>query len=343
MSMSSLSRRMLVFALLLAVAGGAAACGSGSDNEATTASASASDTSSGGDKPDIAVVHGSSSDPFWGAVQRGLEDAAKDFDVNMKLLPILNYDNYTPDMSRNFETAIGLQPDGIVAWTLVYDEFRKYVRQIQAKGIPLVEFNGGNADDGALGHVWGDDYQAGVLGGKVLAAAGKRHGMCVSNGNPVLAQRCRGFRASMQAAGGSSFDLNLPAAAQSNPAKMTQGIQGGLTSHPEADAIFNIGVLQAHGAVKAVENLGKTGEVLVGTDDVDGLSLNLIKSGKLEYAISQSPYLQGYYSIQILAQYLRYGFAPGKPVITGPVLIDRSSVDKALATNSRYPGILGGS
>jgi simple sugar transport system substrate-binding protein len=96
-------------------------------------------------------------------------------------------------------------------------------------------------------------------------------------------------------------------------------------------------------ALRAVEELGRKGEVLVGTADLSNEALNAIKSGDLAFAMDQQPYLQGYLSIQTAFHYLNYGLSPIGHVKTGPMVIDIENVDKTLEVNKKFPGVRGAS
>ena len=101
------------------------------------------------------------------------------------------------------------------------------------------------------------------------------------------------------------------------------------------------GAAIATDAVTALGNLGKSGTIKVGTMDVSTAVLNDVKNGTLGWVIDQQGYLQGFDSLQIAAQYLRYKLAPTAPVNTGGLIISKSNVYAALAVQKQYPGLRG--
>ena len=334
-------RRSAVALGVVAVCVLAAGCGSSAGTSASTTSGG---TRSAGPKPSIVAISGATSDSFFSAVSQGMNDAATQLDVDLRILTLNNYDNFVPDIVKNYQTAMALNPGGVAAWNLVPDSFGRHVRALIAKGVPVVEYNGVDERDRALAYVVTDDYKAGVQAGDAMVAAGKKTGMCVTYkaGTPKFADRCRGYRDALTKAGGSSTVVVIPGKDQNNPAKMAQDIQGALSSHPDVDAVFTITTPPAHGALTATKNLGRDGDVAVGTVDLDAQILADVAGRRMAFAIDEEPYLQGYYAIQLLAQYIRFGFAPAAPVVTGPRLIDAANVRTALRVIREHPGILGG-
>ena len=60
-------------------------------------------------------------------------------------------------------------------------------------------------------------------------------------------------------------------------------------------------------------------------------------AGKIQFAVDQQPYLQGYLPIVLLAQYMRYGVLPatGTVIPTGPVFVTKANAARVLALLAR--------
>ena len=69
--------------------------------------------------------------------------------------------------------------------------------------------------------------------------------------------------------------------------------------------------------------------ITLGTFDFNPQIPPKIKSGELQWAIDQQPYLQGYLSIDSLWLYKANGnvLGGGKPTLTGPFLVDNKNID----------------
>ena len=57
--------------------------------------------------------------------------------------------------------------------------------------------------------------------------------------------------------------------------------------------------------------------------------VDAIKSGQVQWAVDQQPFLQGYLAIDSLWLYLnnRNTISGGRPTLTGPAFIDKSNID----------------
>jgi simple sugar transport system substrate-binding protein len=77
--------------------------------------------------------------------------------------------------------------------------------------------------------------------------------------------------------------------------------------------------------------------VKIGTFDLGPDVLNAVKAGKIEFAVDQQPYLQGYLPVVMLANYARYGLMPsqGDVVATGANFVTRANAEQAIKLSER--------
>lgn len=68
-----------------------------------------------------------------------------------------------------------------------------------------------------------------------------------------------------------------------------------------------------------------------------------VKSGALDFVVSEQPYLDGYLGVLFATQYAKFGLAPVGQVYTGPLFIDAKNIDSVLKLAKKYPGVLGSS
>ena len=87
--------------------------------------------------------------------------------------------------------------------------------------------------------------------------------------------------------------------------------------------------LNSQGGELAAE-VAPAGSILA-TFDYSPVVLRAIRSGRIEFAVDQQPYLQGYLPIVFLAERARYGLFPaqGRVVPTGPSFITRANATQA--------------
>ena len=340
-------RRAAAAALALALAAGAAGCGKTvrtreSDlaaQPATTAPAKAPRESPDADAPSprkrirIAIVtHGQASDPFWAVVHNGIERAAHELGVATTYA--------APDttsmarMSQLIRQATATHPDGLAVSIPDPKALGGAIRAAVRAGIPVVSLNSGTTASrrlGVLAHVGQPDEQAGFAAGERMAREGVRQALCVvhEKGNVGLEDRCRGFGRALRRAGGRStvLDVNLQdrhgAEQKIASAAIEEHIDGMLTLGPG-------GTLPAIAGLRLDRLLGS---VRLATFDLSPEVLSALRSGQVEFAVDQQPFLQGYLPVTFLAQYARYGLiaAKGTLIPTGPSFVTRKNASAVRA------------
>lgn len=340
----------MLVAVVAAALLGISACSSGSASSSGTSgdgSSQTKTTTSGTGNKLFIDVNGPVSDPFFQPMKVGADAAAKTFGVNYVYSSAPNYDNLVPDYVNLLREAISRHPAGLVVWDCCGTALNKYIQQAVHEGIPVVMVSSGLPDwkqAGAMTFVGEDHTNTGEIAGKVAASDGVKHLLCVNNAasNPDLQQRCNGAETAMKAAGGNSTQMIIPATDVNNPSATVQAIQGYLNSHPDINGIWTQNPSIGNNAVDAVKNLGKTGKIPVSTLGLTNEVLSEIQGGTLAAAVDAQQYLQGFYSLQVLIQYAKYGVYPTEPILPGSLAVTKSNVNAVIALQKQYPGVRGG-
>jgi simple sugar transport system substrate-binding protein len=262
------------------------------------------------------VTHGQASSTFWSIVRNGVEAASRQADVQVTYRAPDIYSVRT--MRELIEDAAAAKPDGLVV-SIPTAELADPIRRAVRAGIPVVSINSGSEIArriGTLTHVGQPEEQAGYLAGRRLARAGAHTALCVNQevGNDGLDRRCHGFARAMREAGGSSRVVAID----------TKDLMGSrerlrsAASRPGVDAVLT---LNNQGGELAIE-VAPAGATLA-TFDYSPKVLEAVRTGRMEFAVDQQPYLQGYLPIVFLAERARYGLFPaqGDVVPTGPSFI----------------------
>jgi len=113
-----------------------------------------------------AILHGTYADPFWQSTTLAMEQAARDFRIQLE---ITLYDEYDPaQMARDIQSLLAADkqklPDGLIV-TIPSSEVHQAIRTV-AKVIPTFGFNAGYDQFEALGvlnFVAQPEYQAGIV------------------------------------------------------------------------------------------------------------------------------------------------------------------------------------
>ncbi|MGR3722470.1 sugar ABC transporter substrate-binding protein [Abyssibius alkaniclasticus] len=298
------------------------------------------------DEGPIIVVSGPLSWPFFAAVKQGFDDAAELFGIEYQYIAVTDTANMTSDYPRLLQQAISRNPRMLLVGEFFPDGMDPLIREATAAGIPVLIHNSGQTmweNNGSIGFVGEDPYQMGYKAGQIQADAGVTTGLCFNQvpGNPTVEERCNGYVAAMEEAGLATIYQTIGTGDATNPQAMTQAIKGTLQANPEIDGIYTLNAVPAMSALRAVEEVGRAGEVMIGTADLSNEVLLAIQSGDIAFAMDQQPYLQGFMSIQIASQFLDYGLQPIGHIKTGPLVIDASNVAQTLEVNRAHAGVRG--
>ncbi|GGX44580.1 sugar ABC transporter substrate-binding protein [Tateyamaria omphalii] len=296
----------------------------------------------------ILVVSGPLSWPFFAAVKQGFDDGAETFGLDYQYIAVTDTSNMTSDYPRLLQQAISRNPRMLLVGEFFPDGMDPLIKEATASGIPVLIHNSGQTlweQNGSIGFIGEDPFQMGYKAGEIQAKAGVKLGLCFNQvpGNPTVEERCNGYVAAMEEAGVETIYQTIGTGDATNPQAMTQAIKGTLQANPGIDGIYTLNAVPAMSALRAVDEVGRKGDVMVGTADLSNEALLAIQSGDLAFAMDQQPYLQGFMSMQVAFQYLNYGLQPIGHVKTGPLVIDSSNVDSTLEVNRKHAGVRGAS
>ena len=296
----------------------------------------------------IIAVSGPLSWPFFAAVKQGFYDGAEAFGIEYQYVAVTDTANMTSDYPRLLQQAISRDPAMLLVGNFFPDGMNPLIIEATGDGIPVLTHNSGGAlweSNGSLGFVGEDPFAMGYSAGQIQVAAGVTKGLCFNQvpGNPTVEARCDGYVAAMEEGGAETIYQTIGTGDATNPQAMAQAISGTLQANPDIDGIFTLNAVPAMSALRAVQDVGRAGEVMIGTADLSNEVLNAIKAGDVAFAVDQQPYLQGYLSMMIAHQYLQYGMHPIGHIKTGPLVIDASNVDMTLEVNQSFGGIRGAS
>lgn len=286
------------------------------------------------------VTHGQAIDGFWGVVRNGVKAGASDMGVSV---------NYSaPDaesdmvkMSQLIDAAVAKKPNGLVVSIPNPDALSPAIKKAIEAGISVVSMNSGSDVFRALGilaHVGQTEYEAGFGAGERFKAAGVKNAVCFNQevGNQALTLRCNGFfdGLGIGADNGVVLTGNI-----SDPAGMQATIEAALGADDSIDGLLTLGPSVADPALLAIESAGKTGVVHLATFDLSASALTAIKDGKMDFAIDQQQYLQGYLPIVILTMYaetrnLPTGNGAGL-VMTGPGFVTKDGAADVIALSAK--------
>jgi len=284
----------------------------------------------------IAVVtHGQASSAFWAIVKNGVDAAARQTNVSVSYRSPDTFDVET--MRDQVYEAVDSRPDGLVV-SIPDPAIGPAIRRAERAGIPVVSINSG-ADLwrglGVLAHVGQREEPAGRAAGERLAAAGVRRAICVIHeaDNTGLEQRCAGFARAMRRAGATTRVATIDVQDRSKA-----GVElGAEIERRKADGVLTLGGDAAVVALDAKKEGGRATRAKLATFDLSPEVLEAVKDGRIQFAVDQQAYLQGYMPIVMLTQQARYGLFPsqGQVVSTGPNFVTKDTAELALQASAR--------
>ena len=322
------SRKSRIVGLALALPLALAACtsssgGGGASGDATNA-ASGGSGGSGSYGYNIAVVtHGPAGDAFWDVVKNGATQAGKDMGIKLSY----QSDGDAQKQSQLIDAAVNQKVDGLVVSMANPDALKGSIEKAVSAGIPVITINAGedrSAEFGAQTHVGQNETVAGEAAGAKLKAEGVKNLICVIQeaGNVALETRCK---SAAEGLGGKTTNLQVQ---NSDPTAAQATIKAKLQQDTSIDGVLTLGGQMAKVASGAITDAGSKAKL--GTFDVNSDVTQLIQDGKLDFAIDQQPYLQGYLPVVMLTLFKSNGnvVGGGQPVLTGPSFVTKDNVDQ---------------
>jgi len=273
------------------------------------------------------VTHASEGDTFWNLVKKGAEDAAAKDGVD------LTYAN-DPDAAGQaalMRDAVRQKVDGIAVTLAKPQAMKGPVAAARAADIPVVGLNSGIdswQSEGILEFFGQDESLAGRAVGDKLDELRAKHALCVihERGNVALEARCAGVKKTF------AGQTDIVYVEGTDATATAAAITARLRQDPTIDEVVTLGAQFALDAVKSVKQSGSRAHVA--TFDLNQNLVKAVKSGDVQFAVDQQPYLQGYLAVDSLWLYKANGNVSGggvSPVLTGPAFVTKANVASVAA------------
>jgi simple sugar transport system substrate-binding protein len=237
--------------------------------------------------------------------------------------------NYQSDadpqkQAQLIDAAVNKKVDGIVVSMASPDALRASIRKAAAAGIPIITINSGlskSKEFGALTHVGQDETVAGAATGEKLKTLGVVHLLCVIQeaGNVALERRCGSIAESL---GGRTENLQVD---NNNLTGAQATITAKLQQDSSIDGVLTLGGQMAVVANNAIAEVGSKAKLA--TFDLNATVAQLVADGKIQFAVDQQPFVQGYLPIVLLTLYRSNlnSVGGGHPVLTGPSFVTKDN------------------
>jgi ABC-type sugar transport system substrate-binding protein len=274
--------------------------------------------------------------PFWRAVSRGVEAAAKDKGFGFQAL---DSHNSPQDQLRNAQDAIARGVAGIVLSPTDSSTAPSILALAKRAGVPAVIADIGTNSGDYVSYIRSNNDEGAHGVGLGLAAALVAKGwdratvgiVGISQARRNGQARTKGFLDGMKEGG---FSGTLAALQQmqsyttDETFKFTQDL---LTAHPDLRGLFIQTDQPTLGALRAIKAARRTGEVLVAAFDGIPEFVDLLKAGEIVVTGMQQPYLMGTRSGEALIGALGGGTSD-KEIVVPILAVTSQTIDAQLPT-----------
>lgn len=272
----------------------------------------------------IAMITHGDDGGFWSIVRKGAQDSAA-------TLPevTLDYQGSAGDAKQQSEmikAALNQGADGLAVSAPDIGAISGALAEAEAAGIPIVTLNSGSdlleQMPNVITHVGQSERIAGVGAGKKLAEGGSTKVLCVlhEENNIGLQERCAGATEGMAESGGEV--VNIQVTGKADPSSTAREI-GAAMAAQSPDAVLTLDPDIAMAALKEVT----AREATLATFDLSPDVLDAIAAGRIDFAVDQQPYLQGYLPVTFLELAVRNRNEVGANTIvaTGPSFVTKEN------------------
>jgi simple sugar transport system substrate-binding protein len=328
---------------------GAAIAGAGGSIAALLAACQQGTTSAGGQgnfpshpKWKFTFVNHVTTNPFFVPTQYGIQDASALLGTDFQWTGSDKSD--VSQMVNAMNAAISAKVDGIAVCIVDPTAFDEPTDRALAAGIPVVSYNADRlpgSKNNRLAYIGQDLYGSGfAMGQKIVNAVGSGSvaGFIATPGSLNIQPRIDGAKAAIQQSGKPIQFTQIATGAAVNDE--LSAIEAYYLGHKDLKGMYAVdaGSTQGTGQIMQKYTLASKG-VHAGGYDLLPTTLQLIKSGDLDFTIDQQPYLQGFYPVVLLFLYkLSGGLSGPAEMNTGLLFVTKTTADPYLSLKTRFEG-----
>ncbi|MDO4259080.1 MAG: ABC transporter substrate-binding protein [Actinomycetaceae bacterium] len=263
---------------------------------------------------------------FWQAVKEGAEQAGAEYGYKIQFVGPADEQQVTEQMNQ-LTTALGTNPAAIGFAALDSGAAESILKQVDAKGIPVIAFDSGVDSDIPVTTVSTDNYAAAqeaakhmveLTGGKGTIAL-----VCHDQTSATGKDRCKGFQDYMKENAPDMKVLDPQYAGEvGKAADTTKSI---LQANSDVVGVYGSNEASATGAIQGANELGKSEVKVVGFDS-GKTQIAAIKDGSQAGAITQSPVKMGYLTVKAAIMAINGQELPDR-VDSGFAWYDKTNID----------------
>lgn len=276
----------------------------------------------------VVYVQGVTGNPFFTSVTCGAQEAAEAAGIDFSFQ---GGKDYSPEAQTPVLNAVSASaPDGIIISPMAGDAMVPALKQAKEAGIELVFVDSTASDaDLAASFVSSDNEEGGSFAAdKVAGLIGGTGKVLILGATPGISTtdaRVTGFEKRIEEEY-PDIELVETQYSGSTPSGATQKLSGALAADPDIAAVFAVSTQEVEGAVVAIEQADRTGDLtLVGFDTSDPI-VEGIEAGSVAGVVVQKPLDMGTIAMEQMIKALD-GEETEAVINTDYVFLDQDSLD----------------
>ena len=289
----------------------------------------------------IAVIPKATSHLFWLSVHAGALAAGKQLNVEILWNGPAQETEYDRQI-QILDSMVARHVDGIAVAATERNALVQPIAHAIAAGIPVTVFDSGVDSQNYTSFLATNNYEAGQLGGRALAALmggrGKAAVVLHAPGSLSTMDRERGFEDVMK----SEFPKIEIVARQfgmSDRAKARAATENMLTANPDLEGLFASAEPSSVGAALALKSMGRAGKTRFVAFDSSDTMIEDLRNGTIDAMVVQDPFKMGFEAVHTLVQKLD-GHTPPKRIDLHARVIHKSDLDNPEVKALLRPGKL---
>jgi ribose transport system substrate-binding protein len=237
--------------------------------------------------------------PFWVDHRQGLDAAQAALGVKASFTGPLDFD--TAAQARQLDEIIARQPSGMLIFPGDVDALVPGIERAAEAGIPVAMIIGDAPASRRVTHLGISNFEAGKVGGEMLAQAigGKGKVLLGTFPAPPVLERVEGYKAYFQEHAPDIEVVNV-VNDRADPSYAPTAYAQALLAHPDVVGIGGTDGDSGKGAAIAVTEAGRAGEVKIVSMDRNDDMLPYIESGTIVGAVAQKSFAEAFLGIHLL-------------------------------------------
>jgi ribose transport system substrate-binding protein len=237
--------------------------------------------------------------PFWVDHRKALEDVQARLQVKTSFTGPLDFD--TAAQARQLDEVVARQPAGILIFPGDADAMRPGIQRATQAGIPVATIIGDVPDSGRSIYLGISSYDAGRVGGEMLAQAIGSKGKVLLGTFPAPAvlERVEGYKALFKEKY-PEIEVAEVVNDKADPSYAPTAYAQSLQAHPDVVGIGGTDGDSGKGAAIAVREAGLQGKVKIVAMDRNDDMLSFIEDGTIVGAVAQKSYAEAFLAVHLL-------------------------------------------